>query len=54
MQQNRRPWMSRDSASSHSNWREGMRALADASLENWPQLLTIGLGILAYFTLLHR
>jgi len=29
-----------------------MKALAGASLDNWPQLLTIGLGILAYFTLL--
>ncbi|HMF07563.1 MAG TPA: hypothetical protein VKJ00_00425 [Thermoanaerobaculia bacterium] len=36
----------------HSAWRESMKALAGASLDNWPQLLTIGLGILAYFTLL--
>jgi len=35
-------------------WRDSMRAFAGAGFEIWPQLLTLALGLMAYFTLLYR
>jgi hypothetical protein len=31
-----------------------MRAFAGGGFDIWPQLLTLALGLLAYFTLLYR
>ena len=69
-QQYRRPWVTRDKRTPNvvlpprqfrsfsppevPAWRDSMRSFAGTGMENWPQLLTLALGLLAYFTLLDR